>query len=81
MTYLIETYHPYESGRFDAAEFETLDEAREEVAGRLGVALTDDRRGGCPNEESEYLVGVECWMPYIDQDHIPDGTVFVYRRN
>jgi hypothetical protein len=75
MTYRIETH----SGRLIVIgeEYPTLDAAREAIAERFGGELTDDMKGACPDEDG--LIGVECWMPYLDDDYIPDGTCFVYR--
>jgi hypothetical protein len=66
-----------EQGDQKWAEFGSLDAALATVAEWLGRELTDDMRGACP-DEGEWI-GIECWMPYIDNDHVPDGTVFVYR--
>lgn len=80
--YLIEQYREGRSAKDRAPlEFATLDDAREGAAEWLGVGtLCDEMRGGCPDEDQDGLIGIECWMPYPDDDYIPDGTVFIYRR-
>lgn len=79
MTYQITQYHHDRIADTATSEFDTLDAARAATAELLGCELTDDMRGACPDEDTDNLSGVECWMPYIDDDHIPDGTVFIYR--
>ena len=62
-----------------SAEFDTIEEARDATAKWLGKPLRLTMQGACPDEEDDGLIGIECWMPYLDNDHIPDGTVFIYR--
>lgn len=77
MTYRIEQHTGTGHERF--AECQTLDDARDLSAQWIGRTLTPEMKGACPDEDDGGLIGVECWMPYLDDNHIPDGTVFVYR--
>jgi hypothetical protein len=80
--YIIQTYR--EGVRADDdrdTEVASLHLARTEARRRLRVSrLTKKMLGACPDEEPDSLIGIECWMPYQDEDYIPEGTVFIYRR-
>lgn len=79
MTYMIERYTGGSDLDPQRAEYDTLAEARAEAQRRVGQNAPDFC-GACPDEDDGDLIGVECWMPYLNDDYIPDGTIFVYRR-
>jgi hypothetical protein len=79
MTYMIERYTGGSDLNPQRAEYDTLAEARAEAQRRVGQSAPNFC-GACPDEDDDNLIGVECWMPYLDDDHIPDGTIFVYRQ-
>lgn len=60
-------------------EFDSLAEARREAARILGVAELDETmRGGCPDDESNELIGVECWLAAKTDNEAADAEGAIY---